>query len=177
MGSPKPGLGRNSLNSQSMQCQLQKLFAHNFGKMLNAKWMFLIFLLSWLLNVMGNDVYDLREWRNVWILETEGFNWTPRKSVCRAGSVLGSTFQPFSSFLSSLSAQGEKHVFTDRHPHTSSRLEGSQCLGGLQPCGQSGFYWPCVSSGEVIQLCQQGKSFWCPLVVSPLEGSVNIAVV
>lgn len=38
------------------------------------------------------------------------------------------------------------------------------------------FYWPRVSFGEVIQLCQQEKAFWCTLAVSPSEGSANIAV-
>lgn len=48
-----------------------------------------------------------------------GFDWTPRKSACRTGSALESTLQPFSYFLSSLSAQGMKNTFPNGHPHTS----------------------------------------------------------
>lgn len=38
------------------------------------------------------------------------------------------------------------------------------------------FYWPRMSSGVVIQLCEQEKSFLCVLAVSLLEGSASVTV-
>lgn len=136
--------------------------------MLNTRWMLLIFLFCRLPDVMGNDVYDLREGRNVWILETEVFDWTPRKPACRTGSALESNFQPFSPFLSSLSAQGMKNTYPNWHPHT--RLP----TGAHSHAGRVFLLALCVIWGGGTTM---STSFWCALAVSLLEGSASIAVV
>lgn len=135
--------------------------------MLNAGWMFHIFLFCWLPNVLGNDVYDPREWRNVWILETEGFDWTRRKSACRAGSVLESTLQ---LFLSSLPQREWKMLSRQASPHQLASR-------GLTAMQAECFYWPpCVILGCDTSMSMR-KSFWCALAVSFLEGSASVAVV
>lgn len=138
--------------------------------MLNARWMLLTFLFCQLPNVMGNDVYDLREGRKVWILETRFFEWTPRKTACRTGSALESALQPFSSFSPVCQHREWKTLSPTGIPIPT-------CPWGLTAMLAGCFYWPPVSSGEVIQLCQQEKPFWCAIAVSPLEDSANIAVV
>lgn len=173
---PKPGLGscRNPQNSTLNQSIInsKNLFPHNFGRMLSAGWMLLIllFFFFWSLpDVLGNDVYDVREGRNVWMLEMEVLDWIPRNPACRAGSVLESTLHPFSSTLSSLAAQGMTNSFSWQAAQYQVTSRESQ------PCKQKGFVGIRSHLGRQYNSTSQRSPFHAP-AVSWLGGPSYVAV-